>query len=242
MKKFSGRESYFKSALSFRRRHTQCARRHAPGYPPDAGSFERKKMLPFYLKGMGMGLGLIVAIGAQNAHVLRMGLQRQHVLLTVMICIACEIMLISAGVAGIGTMVERNPVLLAMARWGGGAFLVWYGLRAWRSALSPHSLKMSESRPITTQRAFTTVLAVTLLNPHCYLDTVILLGAIGGQQGDGKWWFATGAMSAAIAWFSVLGFGARLLSPWFARPVAWRILDALIGVIMLALALSLMAG
>ncbi|NEX63761.1 LysE/ArgO family amino acid transporter [Noviherbaspirillum galbum] len=199
-------------------------------------------MLAHYLKGFGMGLGLIIAIGAQNAHVLRMGLQRQHVLLTVATCIACEIMLISAGVAGIGTLIERNPALLALARWGGAAFLAWYGLRSWRSALSPHELKAAAASAMGTGKALTTVLAVTLLNPHCYLDTVVLLGAVGGQQGAGKWWFAAGAMTAAVAWFTTLGFGARLLSPWFARPLSWRVLDGLIGVVMFALAISLLAG
>lgn len=198
-------------------------------------------MLPFYMKGFGLGAGLIVAIGAQNAHVLRMGLLRRHVALTVAACIACEVLLIAAGVAGIGTLVERHPLLMSMARWGGAAFLAWYGLRAWRSALVPQSLDpdMQVSMP-TVRHALAAVLAVTLLNPHVYLDTVVLLGALGGRQGDcGKWWFAAGAMSAAALWFTLLGFGARLLSPWFARPVAWRLLDGMVGIVMLLLAAGL---
>jgi len=200
--------------------------------------------LPFYLKGLGLGAGLIIAIGAQNAHVLRMGLRRQHVALTVLVCIACETLLISAGVAGIGTLIERNPLLLGLARWGGAGFLVWYGFRSWRSALRPATLHASSGAvELSARQALATVLAVTLLNPHVYLDTVVLLGAIGGQQGlDGKWWFALGAMSAAVVWFTLLGFGARLLSPWFARPVAWRILDGVIGVVMFALAATLLLG
>lgn len=199
--------------------------------------------LPFYLKGVALGAGLIVAIGSQNAHVLRMGLRRQHVALTVLVCILCEVMLISAGVAGVGTMIERSPALLALARWGGAAFLVWYGLRAWRSAWGRHALDAgSYSVQLSARQALTTVLAVTLLNPHVYLDTVVLLGAIGGQQGAGKWWFALGAMSAAFAWFMLLGFGARLLSPWFAKPSAWRMLDAAIGTVMLVLAATLAAS
>lgn len=199
-------------------------------------------MLPFYLKGFGLGAAFIVAIGAQNAHVLHMGLRRQHVGLTVAICIACEVLLIGAGVAGIGTMVENHPALFAIARWGGAAFLIWYGLRAWRSALGRHTLPATQGAgSLTTQRALVAVLAVTLLNPHVYLDTVVLLGAIGGQQGGpGKWWFALGAMSAAMVWFTALGFGARLLSPWFAKPAAWRLLDAGIGAMMLVLAGTLM--
>jgi L-lysine exporter family protein LysE/ArgO len=197
----------------------------------------------FYLKGLGLGAGLIVAIGSQNAHVLRMGLRRQHVGLTVLVCIACEALLISIGVAGIGTMVERSPSLLAAARWGGALFLAWYGLRAWRSAFGRNALNAdAQASEVGAGKAVATVLAVTLLNPHVYLDTVVLLGAIGGQQGpQGKWLFALGAMSAGAAWFVLLGFGARVLAPWFAKPSAWRLLDALIGAVMLFLAGTLLA-
>jgi len=198
----------------------------------------------FYLKGLGLGAGLIVAIGSQNAHVLRMGLRRQHVGLTVLVCILCEALLISLGVAGVGTMVERSPVLLAAARWGGALFLAWYGLRAWRSAFGRHALNAApHTVEVGVREAVGTVLAVTLLNPHVYLDTVVLLGAIGGQQGpEGKWWFAMGAVTAGAVWFVLLGFGARLLAPWFARPSAWRLLDGVIGVVMLLLAATLVAG
>jgi len=198
----------------------------------------------FYLKGLGLGAGLIVAIGSQNAHVLRMGLRRQHVGLTVLVCILCEALLISLGVAGVGTMVEQSPVLLAAARWGGALFLAWYGLRAWRSAFGRHALNAApHTVEIGMREAVATVLAVTLLNPHVYLDTVVLLGAIGGQQGpEGKWWFALGAVTAGAVWFVLLGFGARLLAPWFARPSAWRLLDGVIGVVMLLLAATLVAG
>lgn len=198
--------------------------------------------LPFYLKGLGLGAGLIIAIGSQNAHVLRMGLRREHVGLTIAVCILCEVLLIAAGVAGVGSLVEASPLLLAAARWGGAVFLVWYGLRAWRSAFGKHALSASaHTAPMNSQRALVTVLAVTLLNPHVYLDTVVLLGAIGAQQGaQGRWWFALGAMSAAFAWFMLLGFGARLLSPWFAKPSAWRLLDGVIGAVMMLLAATLM--
>ncbi|HZW21363.1 LysE/ArgO family amino acid transporter [Noviherbaspirillum sp.] len=200
--------------------------------------------MSFYLKGLGLGAGLIVAIGSQNAHVLRMGLRRQHVGLTVLVCILCEALLISLGVAGVGTMVEQSPVLLAAARWGGALFLAWYGLRAWRSAFGRHALNAApHTVEIGMREAVATVLAVTLLNPHVYLDTVVLLGAIGGQQGpEGKWWFALGAVTAGAVWFVLLGFGARLLAPWFARPSAWRLLDGVIGVVMLLLAATLVAG
>lgn len=197
-------------------------------------------MFPYYLKGLGLGAGLIVAIGSQNAHVLRMGLQRQHVLLTVLVCIVCETLLISAGVAGVGSAIEQQPMLLSIARWGGALFLAWYGLRAWRSALRPGGLQAAPSVNMPLNQALVTVLAVTLLNPHVYLDTVLLLGAVGAQQGpQQKWWFAGGAMTAALVWFSLLGFGARLLSGWFVKPSAWRWLDGAIGAVMLILATSL---
>jgi len=199
-------------------------------------------MLAFILKGMGMSAGLIMAIGSQNAHVLRMGLRKQHVGLTVMICIVCEALLISAGVAGIGGLINSQPVLLALARWGGAAFLIWYGVRSLRAASSKQSLVAEDGElSMTAGKAALAVLGVTLLNPHVYLDTVVLLGAIGGQQpGDGKYWFAVGAVLNAIIWYLALGFGARLLAPVFAKPVAWRVLDSLIGVVMLLLALNLL--
>jgi L-lysine exporter family protein LysE/ArgO len=197
-------------------------------------------VLAYYLKGLGLGAGLIVAIGSQNAHVLRMGLQRQHVALTVLVCIVCETMLIAAGVAGVGTAIDRQPMLVDLARWGGAVFLTWYGLRAWRSAFAPQALHAAVSTQLSLRQALVTVLAVTLLNPHVYLDTVLLLGAVGAQQGpQQKWWFALGAMNAAFVWFMLLGFGARLLSPWFVKPAAWRVLDGVIGAVMLLLAATL---
>lgn len=201
-------------------------------------------MLAFILKGMGMSAGLIMAIGSQNAHVLRMGLRKQHVGLTVMICIVCEMLLILAGVAGIGGMINSQPVLLTIARWGGAAFLIWYGVRSLRAAAGQQSLVAEAGElSLTAGKAALAVLGATLLNPHTYLDTVVLLGAIGGQQpGNGKYWFAVGAVLNATIWFAALGFGARLLAPWFAKPIAWRVLDSLIGIVMLMLALNLMLG
>lgn len=197
-------------------------------------------LLAYYLKGLGLGAGLIIPIGAQNAHVLRMGLVQRHVGLTVLVCIVCEMLFISVGVAGVGSVVEGNPMLLSAARWGGAGFLAWYGFRSLRDAFRCHALNAPPAAAMTAMRALAAVLAVTLLNPHVYLDTVVLLGAIGGRQGsEGKWLFALGAMSAAALWFTSLGFGARLLAPWFAKPAAWRVLDALIGAVMLALAATL---
>jgi L-lysine exporter family protein LysE/ArgO len=191
-----------------------------------------------YLKGFGLGAGLIIAIGAQNAHVLRMGLKRQHVALTVGVCILCDVLLIAAGVAGMGALIGRNPALLALARWGGAGFLAWYGLRAWRAAWEGGALAVAGGAvALAPRQALTLVLGLSLLNPHVYLDTVVLLGSIGGQQaGVGRLWFALGAMSASAAWFLTLGFGARVLLPLFGRPMAWRALDGMIGVVMLGLA------
>jgi len=195
-------------------------------------------MLPAYLQGLGLGAGLIIAIGAQNAHVLRMGLKRQHIALTVGVCILCDVVLIAAGVAGMGAVIGRNPALLALARWGGAGFLAWYGVRAWRSAWASGALA-AEGGPaaLDPRQALTLAVTLSLLNPHVYLDTVVLLGSIGGQQaGAGRLWFALGAMSASVAWFLALGFGARVLSPLFRRPMAWRALDGLVGAVMLVLA------
>ena len=195
-------------------------------------------MLPAYLQGLGLGAGLIIAIGAQNAHVLRMGLRCQHVALTVTVCILCDVVLIGAGVAGMGAVIGRNPALLALARWGGAGFLAWYGLRAWRAAWTGGTLAVEgREAALDPRQALIMALTLSLLNPHVYLDTVVLLGSIGGQQaGNGKFWFAVGAMSASVAWFLSLGFGARVLSPLFRRPMAWRALDGMVGAVMLVLA------
>ncbi|HYD79057.1 MAG TPA: LysE/ArgO family amino acid transporter [Paucimonas sp.] len=201
-------------------------------------------MLAFFLKGFGLGAGLIVAIGAQNAHVLKSGIKGEHVGLTVAICIVCDIVLIAAGVAGMGAVIRDNPLLLAAARWGGAGFLAWYGLRTLGAAWRGDALRVDTAAgAIPMRQAASTTLALTLLNPHVYLDTVVLLGAIGAQQaGGGKPWFMAGAMSASTAWFILLGFGARRLAPWFAKPAAWRMLDAGIACFMLALAASLAIG
>lgn len=201
-------------------------------------------LLPFYLKGLGLGAGLIIAIGSQNAHVLRMGLRRQHVGLTVLLCIVLDVLLICVGIAGMGAAIEGNSVLLGMARWGGVIFLGWYGLRAWRAAWANHALHLnSQAVAMSARQAAAAIVALSLLNPHVYLDTVLLLGAVGGQQaGVGKLWFALGAITSSVLWFVLLGYGARLLSPLFAKPAAWRVLDGIIGVVMLSLAGTLALG
>ena len=191
-----------------------------------------------YFKGLGLGASLIMAIGSQNAHVLKMGLLRQHVGATVLVCMLSDAVLIAAGVAGMGSLIQQSPLLLDIARWGGAAFLFWYGLRAWRAVLANDSLQVAEgAQAMPLQAALLTVLALTLLNPHVYLDTVVLLGSIGGQEaGEGKLWFVLGACTASVLWFTALGYGARLLAPLFARPLSWRVLDGVVGTVMWTLA------
>lgn len=198
--------------------------------------------LPVYLKGMGLGASLIMAIGGQNAYVLRTAIKRQHISLTISVCILCDMLLIGAGVAGMGALIENTPTLLQVAKFGGAAFLFWYGLKAWKAVFAHDTLDTSAPvKALGWRQALATVLAITLLNPHVYLDTVVLLGSIGGQEvGQGKLWFALGSMTASFLWFVSLGYGARLLAPLFARPVAWKVLDAIVGIVMWSLAASLL--
>lgn len=197
-----------------------------------------------YLNGLLLGAGLIVAIGAQNAHVLRMGLMRQHVGVTVAICIAIDFVLIVLGVAGMGALIQASPLLLAAARWGGAAFLLWYGLRSWRAVLHAEALDAAGAHArITRAQAVARVVALSLLNPHLYLDTVVLLGSIGGAQAPAaRPWFAAGAMSASALWFTGLGAGAARLAHVLARPAVWKGIDALTGLTMLVLAWKLASG
>ena len=198
-------------------------------------------MIGTLLAGVGTGLSLIVAIGAQNAFVLRQGISREHVGAVAALCALADAALIVGGVLGIGTLVERAPVVLDVVRWGGVVFLLCYAGIALRRAVHPETLHAAESGagPSLTA-ALTTAAALTFLNPHVYLDTVLLLGSIANQHGeDGRWVFATGAVLASIGWFFGLGYGARRLAPLFARPAAWRVLDASIAAVMTLIALSL---
>lgn len=194
--------------------------------------------------GLLTGLTLIVAIGAQNAFVLRQGLRREHVGLVVAICALSDVVLITAGVAGIGTIVERAPWAIDLIRWLGVAFLTWYGVSSLLRARKAGSLDAGNGGPATTRRgAAARALALTWLNPHVYLDTVLLLGTIANNEGEtGRWWFAVGACGASLLWFCGLGFGARFASRWLSSPRAWQVLDVLIGLTMLAIAVSLAAG
>jgi L-lysine exporter family protein LysE/ArgO len=195
-----------------------------------------------YVNGLGLGASLIMAIGAQNAHVLRMGIRRQHVVLTVIACVIIDIVLISLGVAGAGAVIQNSPTLLTIARWGGAAFLLWYGLRSWRSLLTPKSLNLgAEAAAPDARQALTTVVALSLLNPHVYLDTVVLLGSVGGSypESQQRLGFSFGAMTASVLWFTALGFGAAQLSGVFQRPMVWKGIEALTGATMVALAAGL---
>jgi L-lysine exporter family protein LysE/ArgO len=197
-----------------------------------------------FVNGLGLGASLIMAIGAQNAHVLRMGIKRQHVALTVAACIAIDVVLIGFGVAGAGAMIQGSPLLLTAARWGGAAFLLWYGLRSWRSMLTPKSLAVDAAAPAPHARqALASVMALSLLNPHVYLDTVVLLGSVGGSYPAGqRWGFSAGAMSASLLWFTALGFGATRLAGVLGRPLAWKCIEGLTGATMFALAAGLLLG
>nr|WP_255669793.1 LysE/ArgO family amino acid transporter [Aeromicrobium wangtongii] len=188
-------------------------------------------------------MSLIIAIGAQNAFLLRQGLLREHVLPVVAVCSVSDVILIAAGVGGLGSLLDAAPWLVDVMRIGGAVFLLVYAALAARRALRPSAMAAEEARSGTSLwPVVTTAMALTWLNPHVYLDTLVLLGSVAATHGDDRWWFGAGAMTGSIVWFTALGYGARLLRPVFARPVAWRVLDALIAVVMVAIAATLLHG
>ncbi len=192
--------------------------------------------------GFGTGLSLIVAIGAQNAFVLRQGIRRDAVLLVVAICAASDAVLIALGVAGVGTVVRAQPVALTAVRVAGGAFLVCYGALAVRRVFRPAAMTVDGMPAGSRRRAVLTCLTMTWLNPHVYLDTVLLVGSVAATHGALRWDFGLGAVLASVCWFAALGFGARLLGGFFARPSAWRLLDGLVAATMVTIGVSLLAG
>lgn len=207
------------------------------------------------LAGLFMGFGLIIAIGAQNVFVLRQGIRREHIGLVIAICAISDAALIVAGVGSLGAVLERVPWFADAARWGGAAFLAVYGVLAARRALFPRSTSFDdvvrESDPtgagsdVRTTRLVPvalTTLALTWLNPHVYLDTVVLLGSVAATHGAARWWFALGATVASLGWFTALGLGARWLGRFLRTARAWRVLDGVVAVIMVALAVSLLAA
>ncbi|MBX9719470.1 MAG: LysE/ArgO family amino acid transporter [Microbacteriaceae bacterium] len=216
------------------------------------------------LAGLGLGLSLIIAIGAQNVFVLRQGIRREHVLAVVIVCAVSDAVLIAAGIAGLGAVLAVVPWLVDVVRWSGAAFLVAYGIlaarRAWRppatltvggsapgqpdeagstGPASDTGTKAAISAPARLRGVLLTALALTWLNPHVYLDTVFLLGSIASTWDDERWLFGIGAMLGSVLWFTALGFGARYLGRWLSSPRAWRWLDAGIAVVMVTIAVSL---
>ncbi|WP_285962412.1 LysE/ArgO family amino acid transporter [Pseudomonas tohonis] len=195
-----------------------------------------------YLNGMLVAAGLIIAIGAQNAFVLAQSLRREHHLPVAALCVLCDAVLVCAGVFGLATLLAQNPTLLAVARWGGIAFLSWYGAKALLRALDPQTLDQAvNAGPRSRKAVLLAALAVTLLNPHVYLDTVLLIGSLGAQQPvPGA--YALGAASASLIWFFALALGAAWLAPWLARPTTWRLLDFGVALMMFAMAAQLLNG
>ncbi|GLE55780.1 putative transporter [Mycobacteroides chelonae] len=189
--------------------------------------------------GFLTGMSLIAAIGAQNAFVLRQGIRSEYVLPVVAVCITGDFLLIAAGIGGLGGLIAATPSLLTVAKVGGAAFLICYGLLAARRALRPGTLVPAESNPARLGAVLMTALAITFLNPHVYLDTVVLLGSLANAHKDARWLFGAGALIASVVWFVGLGFGARHLAGLFQRPGTWRVLDAVIAVVMIALGLTL---
>ncbi len=191
-------------------------------------------------KGLATSAGLIMAIGAQNAFVLTQSLRREFHWPIALTCMLFDGILITAGVVGLGVLFSQSPFLMEIARWGGALFLFWFGLQAARRAMDSQSLSTGGKRIGNLRSALITTAAVTLLNPHAYLDTVVLIGGLGGQyEPELRTWFAIGAISFSVIWFSSLCLGARWLAPLFRKPGAWRVLDALICLMMWGIAISL---
>ncbi len=196
--------------------------------------------LPF-LKGMGLGASLIIAIGSQNVFVLSSALRRQHALTVAWICIFIDAALIISGVFGLGALIRQAPILVNIATWGGALFLLVYGGMAFHRAWRPEGLKTGGIKALSLKGAILTTAALSLLNPHVYLDTVVLLGSIGGQlPGEEPLWFALGACLASLLWFLTLVIGGRLLAPWFRSAASWQKLDILVGITMWLIAAMLL--
>ncbi|MBU2671024.1 LysE/ArgO family amino acid transporter [Actinoplanes bogorensis] len=196
-------------------------------------------MLTSVLAGFAASAVLIIAIGAQNAFVLRQGLRREHVVAVVAVCALSDLLLILAGIGGLGAIVTARPDLVTVIKWVGAAFLIAYAFLAARRAMRPAALNPADRAPATLGATILTCLALTYLNPHVYLDTVLLLGSVA-QQHPYRWMFGLGAAAASLVWFTALGLGAHRLAPLLARPSAWRVLDGLIAVVMLVVAAMLL--
>lgn len=192
------------------------------------------------LSGFASSLALIAAIGAQNAFVLRQGIRGEHVLPVVALCAVSDLVLIAAGIAGVGALIAAHPDIVTVTRYGGAAFLIGYGLFAARRAVRPGVLTPADAAPARLTAVLATCLALTFLNPHVYLDTVVLLGMLANEHQESRWLFGVGAVTASAVWFAALGFGATRVRHWFASARTWRLLDAAIAVVMIALGVSLL--
>ncbi len=194
-----------------------------------------------YLQGLGLGASLIVAIGAQNAFVLTQGIRRNHPWAVAGLCAIIDLLLIAVGVAGIGTLVARSAFLHVAASLGGGTFLLCFGGKALKSAFSGQALEQARNGPSSLRQTLAAVLAVSLLNPHVYLDTVVMLGALSGRHGDaGRWLFGAGAGTASLLWFFGLAQCGRALAPLFKKPASWRVLNLLVCLVVWWIAFALL--
>ncbi|KMJ54019.1 amino acid transporter LysE [Vogesella sp. EB] len=196
--------------------------------------------LNVYLSALALSASQIVGIGPQNAFVIRQGIGRQHVLPIVLICIVCDVLLIAAGVLGMGRLVAALPGFVGVVTWAGAAFLLWLSFKAFRAAWQPGRLDASGGIERDRKQVIRTILLVTLLNPYVWLDTVVLIGSVSSVYGtDNAGVFLLGCITSSVLWFVLVGFGAGKLAPWFEKPASWRLLDVAIGCIMLLTAIML---
>lgn len=197
-------------------------------------------MFSTFLSGFSIGSGLIIAIGAQNAFVLGQGLRRTSPILIALICAGCDAILIFLGVAGLGSLIANSMFWSELMAWGGAAFLAWYGFKSFRNLFLDHALRQEKEIQISRKNIILTTLAITLLNPHVYLDTVVLLGAIGAQfDPDVRPIFTLGAITASFSWFLTISIGAAWASPYLSRPITWKVIDFITGTVMWTVGLSL---
>ena len=189
-----------------------------------------------FSSGVLSGFALIIAIGAQNAFVIRQGLLRQHVLTVVLFCAISDALLIAAGTAGLGKVIESAPEVLEIVRWFGVTYLIFFGLKSLRSAFRHNTLTLEQGNLVSRKRTILTVLGLTFLNPHVYLDTVIFLGSIANQFPADKWFFSAGAMTASFLWFFFIGFGSKMAARFMVKVIFWKVLDLAVAIIMFTLA------
>jgi L-lysine exporter family protein LysE/ArgO len=188
------------------------------------------------IPGLLAGFSLIIAIGAQNAFVIRQGLTKKYVLLTVLICAFSDAILIALGASGLGALIKSNKNILEFVRWFGVIYLLWFAFKSAKSVFKKEVLNSAGEASANRKSVILTVLALTFLNPHVYLDTVILLGSISNQFGTDKWFFVIGAMLASFIWFTAIGFGAKSASRFMSQPIFWKILDSIIALVMVSIA------